>query len=111
MGFGENLRSAREKRGLTQQQVADLMGVDKSTYCGYETGKRQPDVQKIKQLSNVLNVSGDALLETGFEKDRLKISRNEIMFALWGDTTGMDEDDLADVMRYAEFVKERKKSK
>lgn len=51
----------------TQQEVADLMGITKSTYCGYETGKRQPDVAKIKQLATILNTSGDILLETGFE--------------------------------------------
>lgn len=52
----------------TQQQVADLMGITKSTYCGYETGKRQPDVAKIKQLASILNTSGDILLETGLEE-------------------------------------------
>lgn len=66
MSFGDRLRSARESRGYTQQQIADRMGIDKSTYCGYETGKRQPDVQKIKQLSRILGVSGDDLLETDF---------------------------------------------
>lgn len=68
MSFGERLRAAREAKGLTQQQVADHMGISKSTYCGYETGKRQPDVLKIKQLSKFLGVSGDVLLETGHEK-------------------------------------------
>lgn len=66
MSFGEKLRKAREDRGYTQQQIADSMGIDKSTYCGYETGKRQPDVIKIKQLSRILGVSGDDLLETDF---------------------------------------------
>ena len=66
MSFGEKLREAREKRGFTQQQIADTMGIDKSTYCGYETGKRQPDVQKIKAISKILGVSGDSLLETDF---------------------------------------------
>ena len=67
MSFSESLRAARERRGLTPQQVADLMGIDKSTYCGYETEKRQPDVQKLKKLSKILGVSGDKLLETGYE--------------------------------------------
>ncbi len=67
MGFSEQLKKARLKIGYTQQEVAGLMGITKSTYCGYETGKRQPDVAKIKQLSNILNVSGDILLETGFD--------------------------------------------
>ena len=92
MSFGEKLRKARESRGYTQQQIADRMGIDKSTYCGYETGKRQPDVIKIKQLSKILGVSGDDLLETDFagvqpsielsEKDKRDIARDlEAMMA------------------------------
>lgn len=66
MSFAEQLKRSRIARGLTQQQVADKMGITNSTYCGYETGKRQPDVAKIKQLAIILNTSGDILLETGF---------------------------------------------
>ena len=69
MGFSDQLKKARIERGLTQQEVADELGIGNSTYCGYETGKRQPDVKKIKQLSEILNVSGDTLLETGFGED------------------------------------------
>lgn len=54
--------------GYTQQQVADAIGITNSTYCGYETGKRQPDVFKIKKLANFLKTSGDYLLETGFDE-------------------------------------------
>lgn len=68
MGFSEQLKKARLNMNYTQQQVADLMGITKSTYCGYETGKRQPDVAKIKLLANILNTSGDILLETGFKQ-------------------------------------------
>lgn len=50
--------------GYTQQQVADALGLTASTYCGYETGKRQPDVAKLKQLAWVLNTTGSFLLET-----------------------------------------------
>lgn len=71
MGFPEQLKKARLNMDYTQQQVADLMGITKSTYCGYETGKRQPDVAKIKQLACILNTSGDVLLETGFEQEPL----------------------------------------
>lgn len=66
MAFTDQLKKARLSMGLTQQQIADMMGITKSTYCGYETGKRQPDVAKIKKLASILNTSGDILLETGF---------------------------------------------
>lgn len=67
MSFADQLKLARISMGLTQQEVADLMGITNSTYCGYETGKRQPDVAKIKHLAKILNTSGDFLLETGHE--------------------------------------------
>lgn len=69
MGFPEQLKMARLSMNYTQQQVADLMGIAKSTYCGYETGKRQPDVEKIKKLACILQTSGDILLETGFSPE------------------------------------------
>ena len=65
MKFSDRLKEAREKKGYTQQDVARLMNIDKSTYCGYETGKRQPDVTKLKAVSVILGVSVDDLLETG----------------------------------------------
>ena len=68
MGFSDALRAAREEKGYTQQYVAERMGITKSTYCGYETGKRQPDVAKIKQLSAILGKSADDLLETDYSK-------------------------------------------
>ena len=68
MSFSEQLKKARVEAGLTQQQVADAIGITNSTYCGYETGKRQPDVEKIRQIAKLLHTSGDRLLETGFEE-------------------------------------------
>ena len=68
MEFHDKLRSARTDAGLTQQQVADKMGITKSTYCGYETGKREPDVRKIKELAQILNVTGSYLIGKRAEK-------------------------------------------
>ena len=62
MSFSASLRQARQRAGLTQQQVAQVLGITTSTYCGYETGKRQPDIQKLRLLSLVLRISGDELL-------------------------------------------------
>lgn len=66
MSFGLNLKKLRQERGLTQQQVADELGITKATYSGYETGRREPDVFKIKALAKLFDVSGDDLLETGY---------------------------------------------
>lgn len=67
--FKNKLREARKAAGLTQKEVANAIGVTESAYCGYETGKRQPDVAKIKQIADVLGTTGNFLLDTVTETD------------------------------------------
>jgi len=62
MPISERLRAARKAAGFTQKQVADYIGVTESAYCGYETGKRQPDSAKISAIALMLNVTGDYIL-------------------------------------------------
>lgn len=63
----DRLREARKAANMKQKEVAAAVGITESTYCGYETGKRQPDPIKIAAIAAALGVSGDYLLETGFE--------------------------------------------
>lgn len=65
MRFGDNLKSARRRTGLTQLQIAEALGITASTYCGYETGKRQPDLSRLRRLAQLLHVSADVLLDLG----------------------------------------------
>ena len=60
--FNENLRKARLKKKLTQQRVADLLGVAKSTYCQYETGASEPNILRLKKLAKILGTNIDTLL-------------------------------------------------
>jgi len=66
MTFGAKLKHARQEKGLTQMQLADLIGVSKSTLANYETDNREPDMFKIKKILSVLDISSDYLL--GVEK-------------------------------------------
>lgn len=66
MNFAGNLKTARIDRGYTQVYMAERLGIDKSTYNGYESGKRQPDVKRLKEIANILGVSVDSLIETNF---------------------------------------------
>ena len=60
--FHVNLREARKLSGMTQKEVAEKVGIARSTYALYETGERSPDVEVVKKLAEVLNVSGDYLI-------------------------------------------------
>ena len=57
------MQRLREIRGdRTQQQMADLLGIPRETYRGYETGLRSPSVEVIKAMADTLGVSTDYLL-------------------------------------------------
>lgn len=60
--FNENLKLVRERKGLSQKDMAENIGVAKSTYSLYESGNREPNVQTIKKIADTLNVSADELL-------------------------------------------------
>ena len=82
MEFHVNLRNYREAAGLTQLQVAERLGITKSTYCNYESGKREPDVAKIKKIAKAIGISADALLETGYsEKSSAALSAGAMKLA------------------------------
>jgi len=60
--FAKRLKQLRKKRNLTMQEVADSVGVAKSTYAGYESGYRQPTIESIQTISRKLHTSADYLL-------------------------------------------------
>lgn len=70
MEFGERLRMFREKAGLTQEELAERVGVAKTTITGYEKGNRSPDIPKIKKLAWALGITGDELLDTGMQNKK-----------------------------------------
>ncbi len=63
MNFSENLKEARVSRGFSQKEIADLLGIDRSTYVNYEAGKREPNLERLRALAMTLGVSADYLLD------------------------------------------------
>lgn len=63
MSLSERIKSARKNANLTQQALADLIGVAKSTVTGYEKGDREPDALKLKLIAKHTGVTGGYLLE------------------------------------------------
>lgn len=60
--FGEILKKLREKNKLKQEDLAELIGSTKSTISQYETGKREPDLDKLILFADYFNVTTDYLL-------------------------------------------------
>lgn len=61
--FGDRLRSARMFRGITQQRMADKLGMALRSYQQYEQGKTEPSADTLVVIADVLAVPLDWLFE------------------------------------------------
>ncbi|OAS19286.1 helix-turn-helix domain-containing protein [Paenibacillus oryzisoli] len=59
--LGSRLKEAREKKRLTQVQVAEKLGISNGTLSGYERNYRDPDTSTLSELSKIYEVSIDYL--------------------------------------------------
>lgn len=57
MTIGENIRHIRELKGMTQQELADSIGISRSYLGDLEKNRRNPSTETIEKLSNLLGVS------------------------------------------------------
>lgn len=60
--LAENVRSLREQRGLTQQQIAKLAGIPRATWGNLESGDANPTLQVLTKVANALQVRLEELL-------------------------------------------------
>ena len=62
MRLGESLFQARKKRGLSQEAVAEHLGVSRQTVSKWETDETLPDIRQSKRLSVLYGLSLDELI-------------------------------------------------
>lgn len=60
--LGEKLRKLRESYNLSQNQVAEALNIDRSTYSYYELDKTRPNLETLVKLSHIFSVSKSYLL-------------------------------------------------
>lgn len=66
-GFAEIFKYLRLREDLTQKEMADRLGIAKSTVSMYENGNREPDFELLEQIADYFNVDMNFLL--GKDKD------------------------------------------
>ena len=69
MSFADILRRWRIEKGYTQQQVANLLFIERTTVVRWENGTRMPDVQMIARVAELLEVDTGSLLTSDAEPD------------------------------------------
>lgn len=63
MNLGNNLFHARKKNGLSQEAVAEKLGVSRQTISKWETGETVPDIYQSKKMARLYNMTLDELIE------------------------------------------------
>lgn len=64
--FCENLKKYRKISGFRQDDIAKVIGLDRSAYAYYESGKTEPSIENLKKIAKMLDVDMNVLL--GFDK-------------------------------------------
>lgn len=104
------------KKGVSCKRAAEDIGLSNSITTKWKKTGATPTGETLSRIAAYFNVSVGYLLGEENKKAPTKtgersVSDDELKFALWGDCEDISDDDLADVLRYAAFVRERKKDR
>lgn len=66
--LGDNIRRLRKEAGLTQEQLAEALGVTSGAVYKWESGKAAPELGLLVEIAEFFETSVDALLDYGWEK-------------------------------------------
>ena len=94
VNFGSKVKELRLEKGLTQQQLANLLGVAVSAISSYESGSRYPSYEVLISIARIFHVSTDYLL--GLDK------LNTV------DVSGLGDKEVAVILQMIEVLREKK---
>lgn len=104
--FDRILKLLRTERSMSQQELADALGISKSSINMYERGERQPNFEILESIADYFNVDIDYLL--GRTNKTTKIINPNTMAAHF-DGDEYTEDELNRIKEFAAFVKASRK--
>ena len=110
------IRALCRSKNTSITKIEEELHFANGTIGKWKNGKRTPPLEKVILIAERLGTTPEYILR-GEQKEKApaeiseRMSDDELKFALWGDSTEMDDADLDDVKRYAAFIRERKKGK
>ena len=77
--LGGKLKLYREKHNMTQKEVAEILGVEPGTISKYELGMIEPNIESIKKLAEIFNVTIDELIKDEEKFDITKVNVLDVL--------------------------------
>ena len=85
MSFGENLKNIRKQRGITQEELAEILGVSRQAISKWESDSGYPETEKLLVISRTLNISIDNLLnDVSVIEEKEKTEEKSVVYAPTG---------------------------
>lgn len=103
--LGQKIKELRISKELTQKELASKLCKSESTVRMWELGNSEPDINTLKLLSNIFNVSVSYLI--GETDEQKSPSNEELKVALFGGDSEVTDEMWDEVMRYAKYIKEK----
>ena len=72
MSLGNSLFDARKKKGLSQEEVAEKLGVSRQTISKWETEETVPDIYQAKKLAKIYGLSLDELIDADLDQKEIE---------------------------------------
>lgn len=85
--FGQRLKLLRIRRGWEVADIAEKVGIHRSTFAGYETQEKFPPIDKLSKISKCLNTSTDYLI--GLTDDPTPVNTPKNVDQLFKETKGL----------------------
>nr|DAG41576.1 MAG TPA: repressor protein [Caudoviricetes sp.]DAO63684.1 MAG TPA: repressor protein [Bacteriophage sp.] len=104
--FDKILKLLRSEKNMSQQELADALGISKSAINMYERGERQPKFEILEQIADYFNVDMDYLLGRTSKTTKI-INPNTLAAHFDGDEYTAEE--LDKIREFAAFVKASRK--
>ena len=94
------LKERRKIKGLTQYDASKIVGVARTTYADYENGKIQPPIDKIRKISDWLDLPLEKLMNIQYEDYAELNYKSEVVNALDDIASEIKQLDLKDQEKY-----------
>ncbi|MEG7335630.1 helix-turn-helix domain-containing protein [Bacillus sp. 0102A] len=115
--FNKKLITLRKSKKLTQEEMANKIGVHRGTYANYERGHRQPDYDTLKKIADFFEVTIDYLLDQESEpiireeKTPYTALNDPDLQIAFRDAADFSEEARRQAIDFINYLKEKEKAK